>query len=269
MSAAVGGIVGGVVGGISYTLGHQNDFSWSGLGKASGKGALYGVGAGLLMPASGAAAVELLGLEAGTTAATVTSATVNAGVGAAYAWAFDVALCEPVTPGDLLFGALGGALSGLFNGGSPTSLSAVEGSASQPRLFPNLYASDEQLLAQELADAEAAGVAPLDAGTNAFNQAVTNGGEYLWAVGADGKLRILYEASNKIKHSVLFRGEPVQGAGDVTFTNGRVSHISDKSGHYFPLLDLDVPESYLRSGVNAFRDAGVDVPEGAIKPFAW
>ncbi|GAQ55183.1 tRNA3(Ser-specific nuclease WapA precursor [Streptomyces acidiscabies] len=131
VSAAVGGIVGGVFGGISYTLSHQNDFSWSGLGRAAGKSALYGIGAGLFMPASGAAAVEFLGLEAGTTAATVTSATVNAGVGAAYAWAFDTALCEPVTPGDLLLGALGGAFSGLGRGGLGEPRAVVDGTGYQ------------------------------------------------------------------------------------------------------------------------------------------
>ncbi|EPD56525.1 YD repeat (two copies) [Streptomyces sp. HGB0020] len=267
VSAAIGGIVGGVFGGVSYTLSHPHDFSWSGLGEAAGKSALYGVGAGLLMPAAGTSAVELLGLEEGSTAATVTSATVNAGVGAAYTWAFDTALCEPTTPGDLLFGALGGGLSGLFSGGSPTSLSAVEEGASQPRLFPNQW-DDADILARELANAEAAGVTPMEAGTRAFDEAVTNGGKYLWAVGADGKLRILYEASKKIKHSVLFRGEPVQGAGDVIFENGKVSMIGNQSGHYYPLLDLDVPDSFLLSGVTAFRNAGVEVPEEAIEPYA-
>lgn len=131
VSAAIGGVVGGVFGGVGYSLSHPHDFSWSGFGAAAGKGALYGFGAGLLMPAAGAGAADLLGLEEGSTAATVTSATVNAGVGAAYTWAFDSALCEPITPGDLLLGALGGAFSGLSTGDVPNSLSAVEDSGSQ------------------------------------------------------------------------------------------------------------------------------------------
>lgn len=45
--------------------------------------------------------------------------------------------------------------------------------------------------------------------------------------------------------------------------------ISDQSGHYYPILDLEVPDSYLQSGVNAFRDAGVDIPDEAIQPYAW
>ncbi len=83
------------------------------------------------MPATGAAAADLLGLEGGSTAATVTSATVNAGVGAAYTWAFDNALCEPATPGDLLLGALGGALSGLGTGGLGEPRAVVDGTGYQ------------------------------------------------------------------------------------------------------------------------------------------
>ncbi|MFJ5308954.1 DUF6531 domain-containing protein [Streptomyces sp. NPDC088350] len=110
VSAAVGGIVGGVLGGVSYSLSHPHDFSWSGLGKAAGTGALYGFGAGLLMPAAGAGAVDLLGLEEGSTAATVTSAAVRATVGAG---AFVAALCGPTTPWDLLRSAMGGVGTGI------------------------------------------------------------------------------------------------------------------------------------------------------------
>ncbi|MEV5874842.1 hypothetical protein AB0L75_11525 [Streptomyces sp. NPDC052101] len=101
----------------------------------------------------------------------------------------------------MLLGALGGAFSGLSAGESPTSLSMVENGGEEPRTFPNLY-DDPEWLARELADAEAAGVAPIEVGTQAFDDAVSNGGNYLWAVGPDGKLRILFEASDKVKHSV-------------------------------------------------------------------
>ncbi|MDG4857013.1 hypothetical protein P8605_02365 [Streptomyces sp. T-3] len=60
----------------------------------------------------------------------------------------------------------------------------------------------------------------------------------------------------------------VQGAGDVTFAGGRVLRISDQSGHYFPWLE-DNADSFLQSGVNAFRNAGIIVPEEAIEPFGW
>ncbi|MFD9514095.1 hypothetical protein [Streptomyces mirabilis] len=200
------------------------------------------------------------------TAITSRAATVNAGVGAGFSWAVNKIQCRPTTPGDLLFGALGGAFSSLFSGGSRTSLSAVEDSASEPITFPNHY-DDPATLAKEIADAAAAGVAPIGAGTQAFGRAVADGGDYLWAVGADGELRIISDVSNDIKHSVLFNGEQVQGAGSVTFQGGKVESIDDQSGHYFPWLDDS--ESFLRSGVDAFRNAGVDVPEGAIKKTEW
>lgn len=84
----------------------QTHFRWSGLGKAAGTGALYGVGAGLLMPAAGAGTFGLLGLEEGSTAATVTSAAVRATLAAG---AFSAAVCGPTTPWDLLRSAAGGA----------------------------------------------------------------------------------------------------------------------------------------------------------------
>jgi len=97
---------------------------------------------------------------------------------------------------------------------------------------------------------------------------VRNGGKYLWAVGADGKLRIIFNASTDVKHSVLFNGEPVQGAGDVTFQKGEVENISDQSGHYYPWLEDDL-DSFLQSGVDAFRNAGINVPEDAINKSEW
>ncbi len=124
---------------------------------------------------------------------------------------------------------------------------------------------DPEILAQELADAAAAGVAPIDAGTRAFEEALTNGGEYLWVVGADGRLRIIPEVSSKIKHSVLFNGEDVQGAGNVTFANGKLARITDQSGHYFPWFAEDT-SSFLQSGVDSFRRLGVVFEDGAIQP---
>ncbi|MGW6792421.1 DUF6531 domain-containing protein [Streptomyces chartreusis] len=137
-----------------------------------------------------------------------------------------------------------------------------------PNTYPNHYAEDSSFLAKELADAAAAGVAPINVGTQAFGDAVRNGGKYLWAVGPDGNLRILANVSDKIKHSVLFGGGPVRGAGDVTFEGGRVRLITDQSGHYFPWLE-DNTDSFLQSGVDAFRNAGITVPDEAIKKFGW
>ncbi|MBD0736061.1 hypothetical protein BGM09_23365 [Streptomyces sp. CBMA29] len=79
-------------------------------------------------------------------------------------------------------------------------------------------------------------------------------------------MRIIFDASKAIKHSVLFAGQSVRGAGTVIFTDGRVSLIDDQSGHYFPWLG-DETGSFLPSGVTAFRNAGVIVLDSAIRPF--
>ncbi|MEU9452204.1 DUF6531 domain-containing protein [Streptomyces sp. NPDC048277] len=110
VSAAIGGVIGGVLGGVSYSLSHPHDFSWSGLGTAVGTGALYGLGAGLLMPSAGAGVADLLGLEEGSTAATMTSGAVTAAVGAGSVLS---AWCGPTTPWDLLRSAAGGVGTGI------------------------------------------------------------------------------------------------------------------------------------------------------------
>ncbi|MFI6084722.1 RHS repeat-associated core domain-containing protein [Streptomyces sp. NPDC051217] len=282
ISAGIGAAFGAVIDGGLYSWQNRNngEFSWGGLAGAAGKGAATGAAAGLLMPGVGNAAARGLGLSGARGIAT--SSAVNAGVGAGFSWAVNEANCRPTGPWDLLFGAAGGSASSLIGPAfgwlkNRTFAPRVTVSAhSEPRTFPNRYADDPNILSRELAHAAAAGVAPIGAGTQAFERAVSSGGKYLWAVGADGQLRIIPHASSKIKHSVLFRGGRVQGAGDVTFSGGRVSQISDQSGHYFPdqsrnyfaWLD-DNTGSFLKSGVDAFRNAGLHVPEEAIEKFGW
>ncbi|MFD8787223.1 DUF6531 domain-containing protein [Kitasatospora sp. NPDC059599] len=107
VSALIGGVIGGVIGGGVYAWQHRDQgFSWSGFAAATGKGALIGVGAGLLAPIGGTAAAAL-GLEGLT--ATATAAGVNAVVGASYNWLVNTVQCQPTSPQDLLLGALSGA----------------------------------------------------------------------------------------------------------------------------------------------------------------
>ncbi|MGW3649290.1 RHS repeat-associated core domain-containing protein [Streptomyces sp. NPDC000878] len=265
-SVGIGAAFGAVIEGGMYAWEHRDGgFTWTGLAKAGGKGALTGAIAGALMPGTGNLAARGLGLSGGR--ALATSAAVNAGVGAGYSWAVNEVQCRPTGPWDLLIGAAGGGSTSLV-GPAFTWLKGRLPIGESPRTFPNHYGSNTESLAKELADAITAGVSPISAGSAAFNKAVRDGGDYLWAVGSNGKLRILFNASDKIKHSVMFRGAPVQGAGDVTFAGGRVTRITDQSGHYFPWLEDDVP-SFLQSGVDAFRKAGVTVPEDAIEKFGW
>jgi hypothetical protein len=85
--------------------------------------------------------------------------------------------------------------------------------------FPNRY-QDPEVLRQEMEAAAAAKVSPISVGTEAFSAAVNEGGSYLWAVGKDGELRIIRNVSDDIKHSVLFEGARVRGAGTVEFPKG-------------------------------------------------
>ncbi|UWE09085.1 RHS repeat-associated core domain-containing protein [Actinacidiphila bryophytorum] len=133
-------------------------------------------------------------------------------------------------------------------------------------VFPNQM-NDPEILAKELADAAAAGVSPLSVGSHAFQDAVSKGGTYLWAVGENGELRIISDVSDKIKHSVLFDGADVRGAGKVVFENGEVSMIDNESGHYWPFFTEEDTSQFLPSGADAFRNAGVNVPESAVTPF--
>ncbi|MFI9648067.1 DUF6531 domain-containing protein [Streptomyces sp. NPDC052040] len=113
VSAGIGAALGAVIEGGAYSWQHRHSgFTWGGLAVASGEGAITGAAAGLLMPGAGNAvadAFELTGARA-----FAASASVNAAVGAGFTWASNQLHCQPTTPGDLLFGAAGGAASSLF-----------------------------------------------------------------------------------------------------------------------------------------------------------
>ncbi|MEN8655448.1 RHS repeat-associated core domain-containing protein [Streptomyces sp. 21So2-11] len=111
ISAAVGGVLGGIIGGATYALTHEGDFQWGDFAASTGKGALIGVGAGLLAPVGGGFAASL-GLSGGR--ALATAATVNAGIGMGYTWGVNTVQCQPTTPFDLLLGGLGGGLGTLI-----------------------------------------------------------------------------------------------------------------------------------------------------------
>ncbi|MFG2311941.1 RHS repeat-associated core domain-containing protein [Streptomyces sp. NPDC048566] len=113
VSAGIGAAFGAVLEGGVYSWQHRNGrFTWGGLAKASGEGALTGAIAGVLMPGAGNAAARGLGLTGGR--ALATSTVVNASVGAAFSWGVNEAHCRPTGPWDLIFGAAGGGSSSLL-----------------------------------------------------------------------------------------------------------------------------------------------------------
>lgn len=106
----VGAGIGGVIGGGVYALSHRDDFDWGDFAGATVKGAAIGAGAGYLAPA-GASFASSLGLSGGR--ALATAAVTDAAIGAGYTYAVNTVQCQPTSPGDLLFGAAGGALGSL------------------------------------------------------------------------------------------------------------------------------------------------------------
>ncbi|MEU9186215.1 DUF6531 domain-containing protein [Streptomyces sp. NPDC048484] len=107
----IGAGIGAVVSGGIYAFQHQDDFDWGDFAVATGKGAVIGAGAGFLAPA-GMGLAGSLGLSGGR--ALGVAVVTDAAIGMGYTWAVNTAQCQPTTPGDLLFGAVGGALGPLL-----------------------------------------------------------------------------------------------------------------------------------------------------------
>ncbi|MFD4833225.1 polymorphic toxin type 43 domain-containing protein [Streptomyces uncialis] len=137
ISAGIGATLGAVLEGGIYSWQHRDGgFSWSGLAKATGKGALIGGMAGAAMPAAGNIAARGLGLTGGRALATSTA--VNAAVGTGFSWAVNQAHCRPTGPWDLLIGAGGGASSSLV-GPAFNWMRGKFSSAPHPRTVTNRY----------------------------------------------------------------------------------------------------------------------------------
>ena len=123
----------------------------------------------------------------------------------------------------------------------------------------------EGTLANELAAAERLGISPLRAGTPGFQNAVSTGGEYLWAVTDDGVLTIVPKLDT-INHTVATGGAPVRGAGEVTIRGGMVRRINNFTGHYWSECRCGAD---LEAGVDAFINAGVPVLRRGITQYGY
>jgi hypothetical protein len=85
-------------------------------------------------------------------------------------------------------------------------------------------------------------------------------GTYIWTLSRNGQLNLglrdelgsyVYRSGEKIlPHSVLSGGEPVFGAGEITFVNGEVINVNAWSGHY---VDAVGSISFNENTVNSFR----------------
>ncbi len=121
---------------------------------------------------------------------------------------------------------------------------------------------DELPFEQMAADFE--GVTKISAGTSEFTQATAGSGSYLWTVGEGGELNMV-RSSPGIHHTIASSGEPVMGAGQVTFNGDRVTSFDNMTGHYTP-----TPECaciFIGRGVDAFAAQGVRIPLNAIRDY--
>ncbi|MFE2728531.1 hypothetical protein [Kitasatospora sp. NPDC059327] len=100
------------------------------------------------------------------------------------------------------------------------------------------------------------GAAPLEAGYSEFGAVMAGSGNYIWSVDTAGKLRIIEGGFN---HTVLTGGADVVGTGGFRASNGQVIHLDNRTGHYLPYEDQAAQA--LQNGVDAFRNAGVHVPD--------
>lgn len=146
-------------------------------------------------------------------------------------------------------GAGKGALRRFFSGeaGILASLRAFQEQAkarakalldSAPRtIWDNLM---PEKLAQELAEAEAAGATVCRVGDAAFDQMLASGGKIKWVVTPEGDLLFVQKQIGKveIKHPVMTAGQDVAAAGEVIIEKterGYASSLLDNnSGHYLP-----------------------------------
>jgi RHS repeat-associated protein len=226
----IGAGIGAVISGGIYAFQHQDDFDWGDFAVATGKGALIGAGAGFLAPA-GMGLAGSLGLSGGR--ALGVAVVTDAAIGMGYTWAINTAQCQPTTPTDLLFGALGGALGpligpawrwgkGLFGKGAATPTRFGPGAArsGDPALLPKGEKANPFALR---ADAEAA----------AFDLAGVPYGtlpDAAWIVTGNVKLSYMpgYLYSSNQTHWGRFRQfETAQGSRVI------VEHTFDRAGPHF------------------------------------
>ncbi|MEW2079587.1 DUF6531 domain-containing protein [Streptomyces sp. NPDC013433] len=145
ISAGIGSVIGGAVEAGIYGWQHRNGgFDWRDFGSAAGKGAVTGAVAGALMPGTGNAVARSIGLTGGR--ALATSTTVNAAVGAGFAWGVNEVHCRPTTPGDLMFGAVGGGTSSLLGPTFNWLKTRIGGQAAKPNPFPGIGAPPKSLV---------------------------------------------------------------------------------------------------------------------------
>ncbi len=80
-------------------------------------------------------------------------------------------------------------------------------------------------------------------------------GKYHYAIDEEGDLYVAKVVDRIGVHSDILQGASVLSAGEITFKNGHISEINNKSGHYMPstsMLHRAVKTMGLKHGINIF-----------------
>ena len=102
-----------------------------------------------------------------------------------------------------------------------------------------------------------------DARGKPFDTATAAEGTAIFVMDRDGNIYAFPGSSvpGHLHHSSLLAGEPVAMAGDIKVTEGRITNVSNKSGHYEPTLEM------LTQFIDHLRWGGVDVSKIKIEPY--
>jgi hypothetical protein len=113
-------------------------------------------------------------------------------------------------------------------------------------------------LSLDLLEGELSGAQAIRPGSPEWAAATKGSGRYLWAVTENGDLAMV-QAAGGIKHVVATGGDPVLGAGQIVFRDGRVTSFDNMTGHYTPTPECS--ECFLQNGSDAFLlQSGVMIP---------
>jgi hypothetical protein len=222
-----------LIGGGVYAWQHHNDDEFT------GKGALIGAGAGLMMPAAGAGAAGFLGLEGG--AATAASIGVNAAFGAGYTYAVNSALCVPTTPTDLFVGAIGGGLAGagIAAGAARGGLGSSAVTSGTARSSGGRLPASAELPARRFPIRDSDPQDPIPTGSWVTSGRQLQNGDYHYVVMPDGTVRAIntermFDLAEYSGHTSLAERGEVLMAGRFTVRDGTIVKLDNGSGHYWP-----------------------------------
>ncbi len=149
------------------------------------------------------------------------------------------------------------------SGGGPGVL--VHNSCSFQNLLPGELAQEQALAARVRAR-------PFQVADKGF-EGLVNEGRVKWVVTEKGELVFGPHTKNgvEISHAVLSKGGAVRAAGeaDIVGMKGKffATDVTNRSGHFMKGVESSKAIESLNLGVEAFRNAGIQVPASSVNPF--